>query len=122
MEGLTGRHPGRLQHLAVYFGQGRTVHLLNVYGYAGGRADAERNADLLLEGLEWLRGLGGAPAFLVGDLNGSVREFGLEGLLGMVGWTGLLAAAGPTCIPSHGALAHRLRPRQPGGPGAGDEG
>ncbi|CAK0862848.1 unnamed protein product [Prorocentrum cordatum] len=101
MSGLSGRHPGRLQHLALHLGGNRAVHL--VYGYAGGRTDRGRNADLILEGLEWLRGLGGAPALLVGDLNCNVAESGLEGLLGMAGWRDLLAAAGPTCIPSDGA-------------------
>ncbi|CAK0847227.1 unnamed protein product, partial [Prorocentrum cordatum] len=93
MSGLSGRHPGRLQHLALHLGGNRAVHLLNVYGYAGGRTDRERNADLILEGLEWLRGLGGAPALLVGDLNCNVAESGLEGLLGMAGWRDLLRLA-----------------------------
>ena len=76
---------------------------MSCYGYAGGGCDVERNADLLLEGLEWLRGLGGVPAFLVGDLNCRLADTGLEGLLGMAGWRDLLAAGGPTCVRSHGA-------------------
>ncbi|CAK0906076.1 unnamed protein product [Prorocentrum cordatum] len=103
MCGLSGRHPGRLQHVAVHLGGSRAVHLLNVYVCAGGRIDPERNADLILEGLEWIRGLGGAPALLVGDLNCNVADSGLEGLLGLAGWRDVLAAAGPTCIPSDGA-------------------
>ena len=103
MLGISGRHLGRHQHLAVYFGQRCAIHIVNCYGYAGGPPDLERNADLLLEGLAWLSGLGGAPALLVGDLNCSLRDAGMEGLLGVAGWKDLLAALGPTCIPSHGA-------------------
>eukprot|EP00959_Pyramimonas_sp_CCMP1952_P148735 3111192-Pyramimonas_sp.AAC.1 len=88
--------------MVIYFGQARAVHFMNCYGYAGGRCDEERNADLILEGLQWLRGLGAVPAFLVGDLNCSLEAVGLSGVLAMAGWRDLLAAAGPTCVPTHG--------------------
>ncbi|CAK0837858.1 unnamed protein product, partial [Prorocentrum cordatum] len=101
--GAFGRHPGRLQHFAMHFGGARAVHVMNCYGYAGGRPDSERNADLILEGLEWLRGLGGVPAFMVGDFNCSLSEVGLDALLGLAGWRDLLAALGPTCAPSSGS-------------------
>ncbi|CAK0820999.1 unnamed protein product [Prorocentrum cordatum] len=102
MLGLSGRHPGRLQHVAVHFGFGRAVHFLNCYGYAGGQSDRERNVNLLIEAAGWLQGLGQAPAFLVGDLNFRIGDSGFEGVLGMAGWRDLLAAAGPTCLPSSG--------------------
>ncbi|CAK0848334.1 unnamed protein product [Prorocentrum cordatum] len=101
-QGLSGRHPGRLQHVALHFGQGRALHVMNCYGYAGGRQDIDRNADLILEGVGWLRSLGDAPALLVGDLNCRLADTGLDGLLAMAGWPDLLRAAGPTCIPSQG--------------------
>ena len=98
MGGLSGRHPGRHQHMVLYLGQGRAVHFLNVYGYAGGRSDLDRNADLVLEGLEWLRGLGGAPAFLVGDLNCRLAD---QGSMGCWEWQGggicSQQAAQPVC-------------------------
>ena len=78
------------------------LHVLHCYGYAGGRADLERNTALVLEGLTWLQGLGGAPALLVGDLNCSLADTGLEGPMAMSGWSDLLARAGPTCLPSQG--------------------
>eukprot|EP00959_Pyramimonas_sp_CCMP1952_P305236 6387730-Pyramimonas_sp.AAC.1 len=62
--GLSGRHPGRLQHVALHFGGSRAMHCMNCYGYAGGRRDAEANADLVMEGIEWLHGLGEVPALL----------------------------------------------------------
>ena len=103
MRGLSGNHPGRLQHVALHLGPGRVLRVLNCYGYAGGRGDLERNAALVLEGIEWLRGLGGVPALLVGDLDCKLHESGLEGPLAMAGWRDLLAQAGPTCLPSQGA-------------------
>lgn len=102
LQGAGGAHPGRLQHAAVYLGRGRVVHVMNCYGYAGGRADLERNTDLILEGIAWLQSLGGAPALLVGDLNCAVEDTGAAGVLGMAGWRDILAQAGPTCIPSEG--------------------
>lgn len=114
MQGLSGDHPGRLQHAVVYLGRGRVLHIVNCYGYAGGRADLERNAALVLDGVTWLQCLGGVPALLVGDLNCKLEESGLEGPLGLAGWSDLLAHAGPTCVPSQGdptridyALANR---------------
>lgn len=103
MAGLSGDRPGRLQHAAIFLGSGRVLHVLNCYGYAGGRADLERNTALVLEGLTWLQGLGGAPALLVGDLNCRLADTGLEGPMAMAGWSDLLALAGPTCLPSQGA-------------------
>ncbi|CAK0863527.1 unnamed protein product, partial [Prorocentrum cordatum] len=93
--GLSGRHPGRLQHFVLHLGASRAVHFMNCYGY--------RNADLILEAVEWVRGLGDVPAFVVGDLNCQLASSGLDGLLAMAGWRDLLAAAGPTCIPSQKA-------------------
>ncbi|CAK0845440.1 unnamed protein product, partial [Prorocentrum cordatum] len=99
--GVSGRHPGHLQHMVLHFGQARAVHFMNCYG-SGGRCDEERNADLILEGLQWLRGLGAVPAFLVGDLNCNLEAVGLAGVMAMAGWRDLLAAARPTCMPTHG--------------------
>ena len=103
MEGLSGDHPGRLQHIAIFLGHGRVLHVLHCYGYAGGRADLERNTALVLEGLTWLQGLGGAPALLVGDLNCRLADTGLDGADGHgrverpagAGGTHLPALAGP---------------------------
>ena len=58
------------------------LHVLHCYGYAGGRADLERNTALVLEGLTWLQGLGGAPALLVVALNCSLADTGLDGANG----------------------------------------
>ncbi|CAK0806917.1 unnamed protein product [Prorocentrum cordatum] len=56
------------------------------------RCEQGRNADLILEDLMWLRGLGAAPAFLAGDLNCSLEAVGLSGVLAVAGWRDLLAA------------------------------
>ncbi|CAK0850846.1 unnamed protein product [Prorocentrum cordatum] len=82
-ESVVGAARARGKVLQVGPGAGGcATHILDCYGYAGGAPDAERN---VLEGLEWLHGLGGAPMLLVGDLNCSIRDSRLEGLLGMAG-------------------------------------
>jgi ribonuclease HI len=102
--GIPERLTDRLQYAAVYLGQRRVVHLIQIYGHAEGDARAiEDNAQLVLAAAAFLRSLGDVPALIVGDLNMALAEAGVEAPLAMAGWTDVLAHAGPTCLPSHGA-------------------
>ncbi len=68
--GLEVANTGRVQCVALFFGEGRVLHLLNLYGMArGGAAAAAFNESPPSQALVWLAGLGGVPCLLMRDLN-----------------------------------------------------
>lgn len=107
MEGLAPEQQARIQLVAVFLGDHRVIHVLNLYGRPGGARDQDWNAQLVLAAVSWQRSLGQTPALLMGDLNLDLAESGLAGVLGLSGWTDLLQDAGETCLPSRGQ-ARRL--------------
>eukprot|EP00974_Lingulodinium_polyedra_P095254 9229552-Lingulodinium_polyedra.AAC.1 len=99
-DGLTEAERQQLQYLVVHAGRRKALHVVQLYGWADGRAAAADNARLLLCAVSWVRSLGDVPALIVGDLNCTLEGTGIEGILSMAGWTELLGDAGPTCVPS----------------------